>query len=123
MRRFVDNGNGTVTDNETGLMWQQETALCACTWHGALQYCKDMRLAGFDDWRLPTIQELQSLVDYKRVDPAIDPVFSDVSSWAWSATEYAALHKSAWFLDFYNGQTGAASYARGYVVRAVRGGE
>ncbi|MDQ1333920.1 MAG: hypothetical protein QG552_870, partial [Thermodesulfobacteriota bacterium] len=69
---FVDKGNGTVTDTSTGLMWQQDTArddqgnYDTMTWEEALAYCEGRTLGGHTDWRLPTIKELRSLVDYTR---------------------------------------------------------
>jgi hypothetical protein len=79
--QFTDNGDGTVTDSSTGLMWEQsDDGLCR-NWQEALAYAEDLVLAGYGDWRLPNAHELQSLVDYTRSmqsagSPAIDPVFS-----------------------------------------------
>ena len=85
--RFMDNGNGTVMDSCTGLMWQQSSAPGLYGWQEALLYAEGLVLGGFDDWRLPNIRELQSIADYGRFDPAIDPVFTDtVSDWYWSST-------------------------------------
>lgn len=81
---FVDNGDGTVTDLATNLMWQQADSGVGYNWRQALSYAEALDLAGYDDWRLPNAKELQSIVDYKRapdaqyaaqVGPAIDPVF------------------------------------------------
>jgi hypothetical protein len=81
---FVDNGDGTVTDIATNLMWQQADSGVGYNWRQALTYAEALDLAGYDDWRLPNAKELQSIVDYKRapdalhavqVGPAIDPVF------------------------------------------------
>ncbi len=90
--RFVDNGDGTVSDTCTGLMWQQDTADTngdgvielgplssdRRPWCEALAFCENLTFAGHDDWRLPNIRELQSIVDYGRGDlsrfiPSIDP--------------------------------------------------
>ena len=78
---FVDNGNGTISDNATGLMWQQTDSGLGYQWSDALSYCEGARFAGYDDWRLPNVKELQSLVDYGRSpdtthSAAIDPIFS-----------------------------------------------
>ena len=84
--RFVDNGDRTVTDTCTGLMWQKLPAP-AFFWCEALRYCENLRAAGHDDWRLPNIWELQSIVDYGRDDPAIDPVFGpQPNATSWSST-------------------------------------
>ena len=72
-------------------MWQQATAPGTYTWQQALAYCEDLDLAGHTDWRLPDRNELQSIVDYSRSDPAIDPLFSTVASNYWSSTTYAYI--------------------------------
>jgi len=78
---YVNNGNGTVTDTSTGLMWQQDTArddqgnYDTMTWEEALAYCESRTLGGHTDWRLPTIKELRSLVDYTRYNPAINTTY------------------------------------------------
>ena len=77
---FVENGDGTVSDLATGLMWQQADDGIARNWQEALFYAEVSELAGYDDWRLPNAKELQSIVDYTRSpqttnSPAIDPVF------------------------------------------------
>lgn len=70
---FVDNGDGTVTDTATGLMWQQADDGTRREWHEALAYCEGLQLGGHDDWVLPDSKALQSIVDYTRTGfPAID---------------------------------------------------
>jgi hypothetical protein len=68
---MIDNGNGTITDETTGMMWQQETPK-AMTYFNAETYCGDLTLGGHIDWRLPTITELQTIVDHTRHLPAIN---------------------------------------------------
>ncbi|WP_207655781.1 Lcl C-terminal domain-containing protein [Vallitalea okinawensis] len=63
---YTDNGDGTVTDNVTGLMWQQDPGE-KITWEEAVNNLEDFQLAGYDDWRLPTIKELYSLVQFTGV--------------------------------------------------------
>ena len=79
--QYVNNGDGTVTDLATGLMWQQSDDGTGRNWEEALAYADGMSLAGNDDWRLPDVHELQSIVDYARSlqetnSPAIDTIFS-----------------------------------------------
>ena len=69
-KRFIDNGDGTVTDTETNLMWKQTDAYQDtsewCNWFGAGAYVKDLnisRFAGFENWRLPTLEEAEELYD------------------------------------------------------------
>ena len=116
--RFVANGNGTVTDTCTGLMWQQDTAdvnddgeISAradsedrVRWCEALAYCENLELGGHDDWRLPNVRELQSIVDYGRAHSAIDPVF-DTSPFFWSSTPSESVSDSRWGISFHVGST------------------
>ena len=108
---FADNGDGTVTDAATGLMWlQQDSALLdgaqgLLNWGDALAWAEDLEYGGHDDWRLPNVKELQSIVDYGRSpgttgSAAIDPVFdaSEITDeggdsdfgFYWSSTTHAA---------------------------------
>jgi hypothetical protein len=126
--RFVENdGNGTVTDTCTRLMWQQDTApIGRVTYSSARQYCENLDLGEHSDWRLPTVRELHSLVHYGRHDPAIDPVFRGYDPgypWYWSSTTMAGLSDAAWGVGFargrIDGKSGNKSLHPGY-VRAVR---
>ena len=105
---FVDNGDGTITDQATGLMWAQADSGSGMDWEHALAYAQTQNAAnylGHSDWRLPNTKELQSLVDYTRspgatdpanVGPAIDPLFSCTAitneagdadyPWYWTST-------------------------------------
>lgn len=78
---FVDNGDGTITDNATGLMWQQADNGAGVLWADALSYAEGLVLAGHEDWRLPNAKELQSILDYSRspdssASPALAAVFN-----------------------------------------------
>ena len=78
--QLVDNGDGTITDKATGLIWQKTDSGKGLNWSQALKYAENLRLAGHDDWRLPNAKELQSIVDYSRCpdvtnSAAIDPAF------------------------------------------------
>lgn len=77
---FADNGDGTVSDRATGLMWMQADSGEGMDWESALKYAEETEYAGYDDWRLPNAKELQSIVDYSRCpdtthSAAINPVF------------------------------------------------
>lgn len=84
---IVDNGDGTVTDRSTGLMWSRDDSGSGMVWEDALACVEAMNTEahlGYSDWRLPEAKELQSLVDYSRspdtsASAAIDPVFSATS--------------------------------------------
>ena len=131
---YVDNGNGTVTDTVTNLMWQQcsdgsSGAGCATgaaafiTWESAISYCEGLSLGGFTDWRLPNIKELRSIVDSaKSTAPAINATYfpATVSSNYWSSTSYAPNTSSAWYVYFNAGSVYYNSKTYGYYVRCVR---
>ena len=130
--RFKDNGDGTITDNCTGLMWQKDTAdvnpdgkindADRLSWQDALKYCESLSFAGQADWRLPNIRELQSIVDYGRVTPSIDQLFgAQPGSWYWSSTFYAGGVDNVWGVDFSSGGGFTNSTTGGpCLVRAVR---
>jgi hypothetical protein len=130
--RFVDNQDGTVTDTCTGLMWQKDTADTngngsigaehGLDWQGALKYCESLDFAGHDDWRLPNVRELQSIADYGRYEPSIDPVFGAVSSGYWSSSAYVSNAIGAWGVLFDVGYVVVGEGFGEAYVRAVRSG-
>ena len=96
---FVDNGDGTITDRATGLMWMKRDSGKAMNRRDALAYTQNLSYEGYDDRRVPNIKELQSIVDYSRAPDArptatkgqaIDPVFdlTEEESWYWSSTTF-----------------------------------
>jgi murein DD-endopeptidase MepM/ murein hydrolase activator NlpD len=120
---FRDNGDGTITDTTSGLMWQQ-TETKAMTWEKALTYCENLDLAGYRDWRLPNIRELVSLVDDSRYEPSVDiAYFSGCRpSPYWSSTTHALYPTFAWYVGFSDGRVhGGGEKGRRHYVRAVRG--
>jgi len=104
---FKDNGDGTITDRATGLMWMKSDSGKAMNWQDALAYAENLEYSGYDDWRLPNAKELQSIVNYSRSpdttnSAAIDPVFKttvivnegdrkDFPNY-WTSTTHAGLH-------------------------------
>ncbi|MBE0426646.1 MAG: DUF1566 domain-containing protein [Nitrospirae bacterium] len=122
---FTDNKNGTVTDNRTGLIWQQGEPGWMI-WPSALDYCNGLTLGGHSDWRLPNIKELESLTDDERYHPAIDTNFfpNAYASYYWSSTTYASDPGYAWIVVFsYGCVYGYYKYDSYYYVRCVRGGQ
>lgn len=106
---YTDNGDGTVTDNVTGLMWQQ-TMDGKMTFADAFEYAENGMLGGYDDWRVPTIKELWSLMQYTGQSGGetagtlyIDTEYFDqpigdtsigereIDAQVWSSTEYTGL--------------------------------
>ncbi|WP_139786638.1 DUF1566 domain-containing protein, partial [Desulfamplus magnetovallimortis] len=121
---FVDNGDGTVSDEVTGLMWQQTDDGVTRTWEDACQACEELELAGYNDWRVPSVEELKSIVDYSKYDPSIsDGIFNNVkSSYYWSGSTYADGTDGAWRVVFGYGGVGNYGKTIGSFVRCVRSG-
>jgi hypothetical protein len=121
---FTDNGDGTVTDENTGLMWQQGEA-GTMHWEGALTYCEGLSLAGYSDWRLPNIKELESITDDGLYSPAIDTNYfpNAHASGYWSSTTGADGTSCAWGVDFGNGNVDCRDKSNGSYVRCVRAGQ
>ncbi|MEW6077797.1 MAG: DUF1566 domain-containing protein [Thermodesulfobacteriota bacterium] len=118
---FRDNGNNTVTDNVTGLMWTKFPT-DTMSWQEGLAYCENLTLAGYSDWRLPNIKELRSIVDYTVELPSIDLDFfpETIGSAYWSSTTYHVERTRVWVIGFYSGVGGGTPKGMGSNVRAVR---
>lgn len=161
--RFVDNGDGTVSDRKTCLMWEQKTGtaggfnVCpggltcgsvhdvsnAYAWSTGMPWNPDgpaffrflaelngpSPFAGHDDWRLPKITELESIVDLSAAgcglgSPCIDPVFGPTQSFKYwpSSTSHQTSTLYAWVVDFTGGSTYESGKGSNHYVRAVRSG-
>ena len=157
--RYVDNGDGTVTDSNTGLQWEKKTDDDSVhdkdntyTWSatgtppdgqafvdfvGTLNNCVEAGgfppselsggFAGHCDWRLPSVVELQTIVDTTVPtcggggDPCIDPIFGPTINYNyWTATSFAENPAFAWFADFDVGQVEESAKSGSWHVRAVR---
>lgn len=145
---FTDNGNGTVTDNNTGLIWQQcsigqnNDSSCSGsavsynwyrasgTYHSSYNpssedVCGSLNFGGYSDWRLPAKKELMSIVDYAipYPGPTINTTYfpNTKSSYYWSSTTNAYYPSSAWSVYFYYGDVIPNGKDYGYYVRCVRG--
>ena len=147
--RYVDNGDGTVTDGVTGLMWQQTPALYdKVTYAEAVAAAGEFDLACYEDWRLPTLKELYSLIDFRgssaTLTPYIDTDFFDfrfgdeslgervIDGQYWSSTEYVGRtimgNETVFGVNFGDGRikgyprdTGPGGVPPSYFVRYVRG--
>jgi hypothetical protein len=133
--RYASHDDGTITDLTTGLVWEKKTPanmFDAYTWPEAFEYVAALnaaRFAGHDDWRLPNVRELQSLIDYGRFDPAVAPEFDDcdrgsctVSGSYWSSTSAFSAGILAWRVNFVDGFQLVGGKTFDVRVRAVRGG-
>ncbi len=107
---------GIITDSKTGLMWQDDYtdnggSIKMSNWSSAIAYCNDLNASGYDDWRLPNVNELASITDDQdSTEPAIDIVFDQIqfsnlenNPWFWSSTTFARSSISAWGVCFKDG--------------------
>ncbi len=134
--RFEDNGDGTVTDHLTGLVWLQN-ANCGgyMNWYDALTYCNNLANgscgladgSAAGDWRLPNIIELESLVNAEESNSASwlnTQGFTNVqSSYCWSATTYAFYALNAWCVVMGSGNVGCDGKSSNCYVWPVRAGQ
>lgn len=117
---FVDNGDGSISDLATGLMWQKADDGQGKDWEEALSYAENLNLAKHTDWRLPNAKELQSIVDYSRSpqttnSPAIDPIFgtSEINDPDGNPGHYPFFWTGTTHLDGANPYAGAVYIAFG----------
>ncbi len=129
--RFTAATN-TVTDNLTGLVWTKDANLPSYkTWQEALGYVASMNTGagtyGYTDWRLPNINELESLVNAEQANPVTwlnSQGFTNVQSgYYWSSTSYANDTSGAWFVHMGVGNVSAHVKSHGYYVWPVRSGQ
>lgn len=123
--RYIDNGDDTITDKRTLLMWKQcsegittdpsnlggacnsGTPILLYEWSVALAHAENHSFEGYNDWRLPNIKELQSLAAYNRSEPTINETLFPVTSFDhyWTNT-IGSNNNEAWILDFSDGKSG-----------------
>lgn len=125
---YTDNGNGTITDNITGLMWQKSDG-GELTFENAALYCANLNLGGYSDWRLPTGFELFGINNYNNLNPALNTAYfvkTDAEYW-WTGQVRADLATSVWVVNAGGGigahpksETISAGGTRKFHVRAVR---
>jgi len=119
---FKDNGDGTITDRATGLMWQKSGSPNYIYLKDVPAYIEELnseRFAGYSDWRLPTVDELKSLLTPKEMngDLYINPIFDKTQRYCWTSDQRAS--GGACYVNFYRGGVGW-NYDGNYYVRAVR---
>jgi len=142
---YVDHGDGTVTDVNTGLMWEKlshdgtvhddhNTYTWANAISGHVATLNSTNFAGHNDWRLPNVRELLSIVTYQNLLPTVAPAFDNhcssgcdvtrcsctFSGDTWTSTSEADSPSNQWFVDFQDGQVGAGLEHGSGPVRAVR---
>jgi len=141
---YVDNGDGTVTDVNTGLMWEKHSHDGTVhddhnkyTWANAFAHVATLNrtnFAGHADWRLPNVRELPSIVTYQNLIPTVAPAFDNrcssgcdvtrcsctFSGDTWTSTSETASPSKQWFVDFQDAQVGTGLEGGTGPARAVR---
>ena len=141
---YVDNGDGTVTDVNTGLMWEKLSHDGTVhddhnkyTWANVFAHVATLNrtnFAGHADWRLPNVRELLSIVTYQNLIPTVTPAFDNrcssgcdvtrcsctFSGDTWTSTSETASPSRQWFVDFQDAQVGAGLEGGTGPARAVR---
>ena len=120
---FTDNGNGTITDNLTQLVWQKVSNPNLFTWENALVYAEGLNLATASDWRLPNIKELQSLNDETVSNPSVNTTFFPTigAHNYWSSTSLPNQTTKAWYWSTIFGITTYDTKTNTNFVICVRG--
>jgi len=124
-QRFVDNGDGTVSDTKTGLMWLKDANPCGeKDWVSAKSYCEHLIYVAYSDWRLPTELELRVIGSNSSGTWTIPgaPFVNVQSSNYWSGTESAISPDQAWSVYMNNGQRIYFDKSHNDYVWPVRGG-
>ena len=113
-----------VKDPQTNLLWEDTPHVkeAKLTQPKAEKYCNTLKLGSFEDWRLPSIQELLTIVDYKRIEPALPKAFSYIEeeSFYWTNTVVADESDAFWGVNFKRGASSKASEYYDRYVRCVR---
>jgi hypothetical protein len=120
---FTKEGD-IVTDSVTKLEWQDDAITDTMEWQEAIEYCEGLELEEHTDWRLPNINELKTIIDRSRYNPAIVSAFEQTSSsYYWSSTTYEGGHEDAWAVCFDDGYVSYDYKDYDYYVRCVRAGQ
>ena len=108
---------------KTGLSWQDNRSAMSekLTYEESEKFCANLKAGKYTDWRIPTLKELSSIVDYTRYDPAILDGFSSGGSvYYWSSTPYQGDTDKMWGINFKSGATDANGKNYTRHIRCVR---
>ncbi|GAB6060282.1 Lcl C-terminal domain-containing protein [Desulfonatronum parangueonense] len=120
-QRFVDNGNGTVTDTVTWLMWTKDAnPIGQLNWHDAMSRCSSFSISGIGGWRLPSRDELVAL--YHPMQGG-HPFSGVQSSYYWSSTTHAGSTDNAWNVSMSYGSVYTDIKSYSFHVWPVRAGQ
>ncbi len=113
-----------VKDTVSKLEWQDNAIGSPTTWQDAIDRCESLTLDGHSDWRLPNINELKSIIDRSKSNPAIVQGFKNTNSGNyWSSTTSDGDKANVWIVNFDDGNVGIDSKDNSSYVRCVRDGE
>lgn len=118
-----DHKKEIVYDPNTNLMWQDDktSKTIKKNWQGAIKHCENLKFTGFNDWRLPTITELKSIVDYTKENQAIIDGFKNVTAGHyWSSSLHVSDSTCAWYVPFNYGDDYGVVNSNPGLVRCVR---
>jgi hypothetical protein len=121
-QKYEAQAGGVVVDEITGLMWQRNVANEFVTFDDAQRECGQLKLAGYEDWRLPSRIELVSILDTSRTQPSINlTAFPGApSEWFWTSSVAAGHPNAAWFVYFYSGFPKTDDKGNRFSLRCVR---
>jgi hypothetical protein len=124
---YTDNSNDTITDNNTQLVWQKEASSTKQNWTESLTYCSDLDLAGYNDWRVPNIKELFSIVNVGFVNSGINETYfsgTELGGHYWSSTTSVDVNTQAKIIHYYYGHVSIGNESKSsngnQYVRCVR---
>ena len=131
-----DSNNDTVYDDTTNLTWMDDANVSSKrkNWEEAIDYCNALEFADQNDWRLPNINEINSLIALSGEYPSIyldssdgvdnDNGFENIYVYSyWSSTTYAEDSNIGWYVDFQYGNNSIYTKPNAYYVRCVRDGK
>ena len=113
---FTDNNNGTVTDNVTGLIWQQTPDSSHFSWQEAVDYCDSLELADQSDWRMPNLKELFSISNFSKGWPYLDQTYFNLVE-----NETISKNEQYWSSNYYVGKTAEGGYEAAFGVNHATG--
>jgi len=120
---LIDNKDGTITDKTTGLIWQQDGSKERISFEEAQEYIRQLNaeFTDIDNWRLPTLKELISLVelDMNAEGVYIDPLFNSEQRWCWTSDQHLSSG-FFWVISFNIGNIHLSNILQNYFVRGVR---
>lgn len=120
-----DASTNTILDTSTFIMWQDDNNVSSNTqnWEQAILYCENLTLAGYEDWKLPNINELSTILDLTTFNPAIISDFNSYlsnSTLYWSSTTYKYDTRNSWIIYFLTGEIITSSKSSNNYVRCMR---